>query len=178
MALRVSKKFKFKGITWKSGHVYRFKYNAWMVDPNPLIILLYKFSGTHPNTGRQWRFLQGINLNYVPRKIRRNFIKNWKEKLESSNDVYLTWTYVKSRYPAIVKSQAIRRYFYSPNYYITKVEEIPVENMEDVVIGSMAKDLSRKVKFSLTRKFKKTNKQPNQKKDFIGNILKKFRKGN
>lgn len=189
MTLKVTKKFKYKGVEWISGHAYRFKYNAWMTDPNPLVILLYKFSGTHPTTGRQWRFIQAINVNYIPRRIREDFIKSWYEKLESSDDVYLTWEYVKQRYPNVVKSDALRRYFYSPNYYLTKVEAIPLENMVDVVVGSLAKDLSRKMKFSVIKKFRQMNKQSSINKkaaersreikakntDIISNILKKIR---
>ena len=174
MALRISKKFKFKGIKWESGKIFKFKYRAWNVDPLPLVILLYKFSGTHPTTKRQWRFIQCINLNYVPRNIRRNFILSWKRKLQSSNNVYLTWEYIKQRYPQVANSEAIRRYFYSPNYYTSKIEEIPIEYWEDVVIGSLAKDLSRRVKFSLIKKYRNMNNKKKQTKS-ISKILKSMK---
>ena len=120
MALRVDRKFKFKKINWKSGHLYTFKYNAWQEDPEPLVILLYRFQGYHPKTGHEWRFIQAVNMNYVPRHIRKNFIINWKRTLERNNgNVFLTWEEVKAKYPGLVKSDCIGRYFYKQIYYIT-----------------------------------------------------------
>lgn len=155
MALRIDGKFKFKGIQWRSGHLYKFKYSNWYEDPEPMLILLYRFSGTHPNTKRQWRFIQGINMNYVPRHVRKNFAINWTTSLErNKGNVLLTWNEVKARFPGIEKSNAIRRYFYSPSYYIQNPEYIPIENMEDALVSSWHKDFSKKIKLSLTRKYR------------------------
>ena len=87
MAIRRNKKKKFKKITWQSGHIYTFKYQAWQNDPHPVIILMYALEGRHPNTGNQWRFFQGINFTYIPRSMRRAFIKNWLRIWDNS-----TWT--------------------------------------------------------------------------------------
>jgi len=71
MALKIDYTFRHAGITFKSGHFYSFRYNAWRNDPKPLIILLYRITGIHPSTGHQWRLIQAINLNYIPRSHRR-----------------------------------------------------------------------------------------------------------
>lgn len=174
MALKIEGKFKFKNITWYSGQLYRFKYSAYNEDPEPLVILLYRFKGYHPKTGRQWRFIQGLNMNYVPRHIRKNFAINWVETLKRNNgNVLLTWDEVKFKFPGIAKSDAIRRYFYSPNYYITKAEHIPIENMEEALMSSWHKDFSKKIKMALTRKRRAANKKRKQRTDDkgIGKIL-------
>lgn len=139
------------------------------------MILLYKFKGTHPKTKREWRFIQGINMNYVPRQIRKRFIINWKKSLLKNNgNVLLTWKKIKSSYPGLAKSSAIRRYFYSPNYYITKAVYIPIDDMEDALISSWHKDFSKKVKRAITRKFVKSNKKRKKrtKEDIITRSLK------
>lgn len=175
MALKIEGKFKFKNVIWKSGHLYKFRYSNWYSDPEPLAILLYRFKGYHPKTGRQWRFIQCINLNYVPRHIRRNFAINWINTLERNNgNVLLTWQEIKSKFPGIAKSDAIRRYFYSPNYYITKVQYIPIENMEEAIVSTWHRDFSKKIKMALTRKRKSAEKRRKQRTDDsgIGKILK------
>jgi hypothetical protein len=155
MALSISKRFKFKKIWWKSGHFYTFRYSNYYEDPKPVVVLLYKFSGTHPNTGRQWRFIQCINLNYIQRNVRKNFVLNWKEELIRRNgNVFLTWETIKRRFPNVANSNAIRRYFYSPSYYIQDPEYIELDNVEDAVISSWHKDFSKKLKKAAIRKIK------------------------
>lgn len=159
MALKISKRFKFQKIWWKSGHFYTFRYSNYYEDPEPVIVLLYKFSGTHPSTGRQWRFIQCINLNYVPRDIRKKFVLTWKDELIRRNgNVSLTWENIKTRFPGIANSNAIRRYFYSPSYYIQKPKYIELDNVEDVVISSWHKDFSKKLKRAAIRKVKSARK--------------------
>lgn len=166
MALKIDPKFKFKGVQWKSGHLYKFRYSNWYEDPEPMMILLYRFKGTHPKTKHEWRFIQGINMNYLPRHVRRNFAINWKQTLERNNgNVLLTWNEVKAKFPGIVKSDAIRRYFYKPAYYIQRPEYIPMDKMEEALISSWHKDFSKKMKMALTRKYRQATKKKNQRID-------------
>jgi hypothetical protein len=144
---------KFKGIILKSGHVYSFRYRAWSNDPNPLIILMYTLEGTNPSTGHQWRFIQGCNMTYLPRSMRRAFANEWVRVFERTNgNVRFTYEIMKRKYPYM--SHAIRRYFTKPNYYIQNIKEIPFEDMEKALISTWSKDFSKKIKISLAQKFR------------------------
>jgi len=174
MALKVEGNFKFKKVRWRSGHLYKFKYSAWETDPEPMVILLYRFKGYHPKTGREWRFIQALNMNYVPRHIRKNFVINWKRTLERNNgNVFLTWKEVKAKFPGLVKSDCIRRYFYSPSYYITNIQAIPVEEMETAIVSSWHKDFSKRLKLALNRKKRQAEKN-RKKRDIHTSILSKL----
>ena len=162
---------KIKNIKMKSGNAYSFRYVAWENDPNPTIIFLNAFSGNHPNTGRQWRFIQGLNLTYISRKYRKRFVKDWQRILGNTKDVKLTYKKVSIKYPYLINS--IRRYFYTPSYYITNLQEIPWDQMEKAIVSTWSRDFSKKVKTSLLNKFrrvlgrrkqfKKTGKFPRRK---------------
>jgi hypothetical protein len=157
MALKIQYKKKLHGVTFRSGHIYSFKYQAWQNDPKPTIIFMYAFAGTHPSTGRQWRFIQAINFTYVPRSMRKAFANEWINIFERSNgNVKFTWNKVKSKYPYL--KHAIRRYFYTPGYYISDLNHIPFENMEEVIVSTWSKDFSKKLKVSLFSKFSKALK--------------------
>jgi len=127
---------------------------AWQNDPKPTIIFMYAFSGTHPKTNRQWRFIQAINLTYISRVSRKAFANDWVQTLRRHNgNVRFTWQTVQRKYPYMEK--AVRRYFYSPNYYISKLKEIPYDdNFEKNIISTFSKDFSKKVKVSLVQKFR------------------------
>lgn len=169
MALKINGNFKFKGIRWRSGHLYKFKYSNWYEDPNPLVIVLYKITGIHKNSGHQWNLLQAINMNYVPRHIRRNFAINWVQSLERNNgNVLLTWDEVKAKFPGLAKSDAIRRYQLKPNYMIQNPEYVPIEKMEEALISSWHKDYSKKIKLALTRKYKSAQKKKKKRTDDKG----------
>lgn len=149
---------KFQGIQWKSGHVYKFKYSAWTQDPEPVIILMYAFSGTHPNTGHEWTFFQGLNFSYLSRPVRRQFAQVWLREWQRNNgNMEFTWNRVLQEFPQM--KDAVRRYFYSPNYYITNAMEIPLEDMEDVIVSTWSKDFSKKVKASVINKYKQAMKK-------------------
>lgn len=153
MALTRKREFAFRNLIWKSGNLYTFKYNAWQHDPQPVIIFMYAFSGTHPKTGRQWRFFQGINFTYIPRTARRRFAQEWARVYKRSNgNLRFTYLTVKRRYPYLVG--ATRRYFYSPAYYVTEAKHIPFEDMERVIVSTWSKDFSKKIKTSLLAKFR------------------------
>ena len=143
MAVKRVYKKKFKNVIVKSGFVYSFKYLAFSNDPNPVCIILYALEGIS-HTGHQFRFFQGINFTYIPRNIRKQFAKEWKEVMKKSNgNVKFTWEKVKRRYPQL--KVAIRRYFFKPSYYITKLVEIPLDDIEKVVISTWSKDFSKKI---------------------------------
>jgi hypothetical protein len=85
MGLRVYRKFNLGGMTWKSGHMYIFNYARFKHDSRPLILLLYKIRGRHPRSGNEWNLIQGLNLNYVSRSVRRQFVVDWKKYLIKNN---------------------------------------------------------------------------------------------
>jgi len=152
MAIRRIYNKRFKGINVRSGYIYKFKYQGWENDPEPLAIIMYALEGLHPNTGHQWRFFQAINFSYIPRSDRKRFAKEWVTLLEKTNNPRFTWEKVKSKYPYL--ENAVRRYFFRPNYYIKDLKEIPLEEIEKEIIGTYAKDFSKKVKSFLLSKFR------------------------
>ena len=154
MALKRVYKKRFKGVSMESGHIYSFRYQSWEHDPNPVVILMYAIDGIHPNTGHQHRYFQCVNFTYIPRTIRRQFAQDWKRVFERSNgNVQFTWELVKRRYPYL--KNAVRRYFFKPNYYINKLYEVPYDDMEQVIVSTWSKDFSKKVKVSLLGKFRR-----------------------
>jgi len=175
MALKIDGKFKSHGVHWKSGHFYKFRYTNYFEDPEPLVVLLYRITGIHKNSGHQWNLIQCINMNYINRAIRKNFVINWKMTLERNNgNVLLTWNEVKAKFPGIVKSDAIRRYQMKPRYMIKNIEYIPIDKIEETVISSWSKDFSKKLKLSLTRKYRSAQKKRKKrtKQDHVQNVLK------
>lgn len=138
----------------RSGHIYTFKYQAWEHDPRPVIILMYALEGTHENTGHQWRFFQGINFTYIPRSIRKQFVRDWKRTWDrTGGNVRFTWEMVQRRYPYL--RGAVRRYFFRPSYYITDLMEVPYEDLDRLVVSTWSKDFSKKLKMSLLAKFRR-----------------------
>lgn len=154
MALNIQYTFKQSGITMRSGHFYQFRYQAWANDPKPMIILFYKIQGINPNTGHQWRLIQGVNLNYIPRSHRRLFVNQWQHAYEVSNgNIKFTYEDMKRRYPWL--RYGVRRYMTKPTYYIQNAIEIPFEDAEEAVLSTYDKDFSRKVKQELTNKYRR-----------------------
>lgn len=157
MALRIQYTKKFQRIIWKSGHIYKFRYTAWANDPEPVILLMYAYSGRHPNTGHEWHFFQGINFTYIPRAQRRDFAKRWMIAWEQTNGNFqLTWGRILAEFPYL--KNAVRRYFYNPSYYIQHPMEIPMEDMESVIVSTWSKDFSKKLRTSLVQKMRKARK--------------------
>jgi len=152
MGLKIRYQKRSHGVTWKSGYVYNFKYTAYENDPSPITIFLNEISGIHQNTGHQHRYIQCINLTYVPRKDRKRFIKTWKDQLQKTKSVKLTWNKVKSNFPYI--QLGIRRYMTKPAYYIRNAREIPIEDWEKEVVGSLIKDFSKTIKRKLASRLK------------------------
>ena len=151
--LKHSTNFQYKGLRLKSGHVYKFRYKFWQNDPEPLVVLLYKISGTHPKTEKRWNLIQAINFNYVPRPVRKNFATDWKQAFDKrKGNIILTWRDVKRKYPEVVNSDALRRYVLNPSYAITNLKIIPMDRMEEVLISTWAKDFSTKVRKAIAKK--------------------------
>src|SRR5574343_344991 len=144
MPLRLIYNKKLHGVTLKSGNFYKFSYQAFENDPTPTIIFLYAIEGINPSTNHQWRLIQAINLSYIPRNIRKQFVELWMVELNKRKNVKFTWEMVKAQYPMI--QLGIRRYFLKPTYYITNLKEIPREKIMDNVVGSFIKDFSRQAK--------------------------------
>jgi len=145
---------RFEGLEWRSGNFYRFKYKAAENDRKPHIIFMYAFSGTHPNTGRQWRFFQAINFTYIPRQIRRRFMKTYLELKAKQPNMNFVWDDVKRKYPWL--KIATRRYFYTPGTYIINPQEIPLDQAEDIIISTWAKDFSKQTIIKLRSKIRKS----------------------
>jgi len=157
MAIRRVLKKRFGGVVVKSGYIYSFRYQAWEHDPFPLVIMLYALEGTHPNTGHQWRFFQAINFAYIPRAQRRRFAQEWVQTLrQSRGNLRFTWEKVQSRYPYL--QGAVRRYFFKPKYYIRNLKEVPLEDVEAVIVSTWNKDYSKRAMMALSAKYKKAAK--------------------
>lgn len=153
MAIRRVFKKKFRGVEVKTGHIYRFRYQAWENDPKPVVIMMYALDGIHPTSGHQWRIFQAINFTYIPRSVRKQFAQAWIREYTRSQNTKFTWEKVKRQYPYI--QNAVRRYFYKPTYYIYDLEEIPFDQWEKVIVSTWSKDFSKKVKSTLINKFRK-----------------------
>ena len=147
-------KVKVGTVWFKSGHIYTFKYKNFQFDPEPTVIVLYTIKGIHPNSGHYHHYIQAINFTYIPRGKRREFIYEWKKLLEFYHgDVYFTWDTVKRSYPYM--QIAIRRYLLDGNL-INNGKEIPVEDMDKVVVSTWARDYSKQALMALAFKYKKT----------------------
>lgn len=153
MALKIYKKIKHGKVTMREGMCYEFRYTSYENDPQPLIFFINAIKGIHPNTGHQWRLIQGININYVPRGDRKKFINIWEDSVRKGNDISFTWKRIESRFPYI--KFGIRRYMLKPTYYIRNVREIPIDDWEKEVVRAWHKDFSKSLKRIIASKFKK-----------------------
>lgn len=132
-------------VRFESGNVYRFNYKRFQNDPQPLVIFLNSFRGTHPNTGHPWLFIQAINLNYLPRKDRQMFIRDWENVHKRTNKrVKITWDIIKRWYPYL--QFAIRRYFHTPADMMTNIVKIDAVNYQKEVVRDFWKDYSMEVR--------------------------------
>lgn len=156
MAVRRNTNKDFKKLKWKSGHIYTFDYHAYHNDPKPTIILMYALEGTRTwRRGKkvfkhEYRFFQGINFSYIPRSMRRTFIKKWMRTYErTGGNIKFTYESMKRSYPWMIL--AIRRYFFKPSYYIKNPRKINFEDWQNVVTETMTKDFSKVSKESAKR---------------------------
>lgn len=165
MALRQHKEKRIKGLIWKSGNFYTFKYKGWENDPKPTIIFMYAYSGHHPTTNREWRFFQGVNFSYIPRNVRKRFMATYLEARSKNTDMKFVWDSVKTKYPWL--KIAVRRYFYSPSTFIVTPKEIPFEDAERLVVSTWQKDFSKKTITAIRSKFRFGKKKKTRKKKVL-----------
>ena len=149
-----------QGTVWfKSGHIYKMTYSNFQNDPEPTIIVLCAIKGTHPTSGNRHNYLQAINLTYIPRAVRKQFTNIWTVLLKRTNgNVTLTWEMVTRQYPYL--KLAVRRY-YLDRHFIAGQKEIPLEQIDQVVIGSWAKDYSKQAFIRMVSAHKKAAKALN-----------------
>lgn len=162
MTLRRVYKKQFKGVKLKSGYFYKFKYRPYENDPTPTIIFMHSIEGLHPNTGHQWRLFQTLNFTYIPRAMRKRFMKVWLKELDRPGNIKFTWQKVLGKYPYLKKG--IRRYQFKPAGYITNLEEIPIEEIEKEVVKTLSKDFSKKITVGLRGLLAKRRKAVEKKK--------------
>ncbi len=145
MSLKIYKEYTHNRVKLVTGHAYSFKYAAYANDPSPIVFLISTIRGIHPNTGHQWRLIQGINISYIPRADRKRFIEIWKREMTYTNArPEFSWEKIKRQFPYI--QHGIRRYMLKPNYYIRDLREVPTEMYEDIIIKSWSKDFSSAIK--------------------------------
>jgi hypothetical protein len=132
-----------QGMVWfKSGHIYNFRYSRYENDPEPTIICLCAVKGTHERTGHRHNYIQGINFTYIPRNQRRQFVKVWVQLMkDTKGHVLLSWQMIEKRWPYM--RIAIRRYILDKGFIQTH-KEIPIDDIEKVVVGTWHKDFSLK----------------------------------
>jgi hypothetical protein len=156
MAIQYNFQKRIHGISLNSGDIIKFAYTGYEEDPTPLCIFLYSTSGYHPRTRHEHHYLQGINLNYVSRHNRKQFVRDWIERHNKTQNTRLTYNYMKSLYPYM--DSITRRYFWKPSYYLRKLEKISLDKIESEVVGSLYKDYSQALRrqyFSGIRKLQR-----------------------
>lgn len=154
MALKMSFKHKHGKVTMLSGNFYKFKYQGFQHDPEPHIIFINKIEGIHPTTGHEHRYIQAINLSYIPRQDRKKFVDDWILNYSKSKNIKFTWQLIKKKYPYI--QFGIRRYFWKPPYYMSKMEHLDtIDKINKAIVGNWAKDFSKKLKMKLAQFFKR-----------------------
>jgi len=145
-----------QGTVWfKSGHIYNFRYTNYENDPEPTVICLCAVKGVHEKTGHRHNYIQAINFTYIPRRQRKQFVRVWTQLMkDTKGHVLLSWQMVEKRWPFM--KIAIRRYILDKGYIQTQ-KEIPLEDIEKVVVGTWHKDFSLKAArkyMNVLRKFR------------------------
>lgn len=152
--LKVSYTYKHGGVTMKTGEFYTFKYTGFENDPAPHIIFINKVEGIHPKTKHEHRYIQAINVNYLPREERKRFVDDWLKIFKKTKNVKFTWDMVKNKYPYL--KVGIRRYFWKPPYYISKLEYLDTEKkIYSIIVGNWAKDFGKAIRSKLAKFFKR-----------------------
>jgi hypothetical protein len=75
------------------------------------------------------------------------------KELDKGGKKKFTWRKIVAKYPYL--KPAIRRYFYSPPYYIKNLQTIPLDEAEKIVVSTMPRDFSKKIKTAILSKFRK-----------------------
>lgn len=143
-------------VWFRSGHIFSFRYKNFEHDPTPTILCLYALKGRNPRTNHMWNLVQGINLNYIPRHYRKQFLQTWMPLLEKNHgNIQLTWGQILRRFPYL--AVACRRYLLDRRVFLD-LKEIPLEDIEAIVVSTWAKDYSKQVQRALLVKYRKANK--------------------
>lgn len=168
MAIRRIFNISYKGITLQSGNLYDFqKYLRFENDPSPTVIFLYVNRGMHPNTGHYHNYFTCVNLAYIPKKLRRSFIRRhinrfWNPRTqEAKRGMRVDYEDIESYLKV-----ALRRYLIN---YVVNPKDIPFSALDAVLIDLKRKDYwakatydraKRLVQRPLYRVTKKKKKRP------------------
>lgn len=135
-----------------SGSFYSFKYKFYENDPAPCIAFINYVHGMHPNTKHMHNYIQGINLHYLPKRIRENFVKDWlkiQEQFGTKDE--LTWDVILRRYKKL--APAIRRYKVNSLRNIIDLKLIKKTDIIEYLKNTYVKD------FSMLKFVEKMNKK-------------------
>jgi hypothetical protein len=103
--------------------------------------MLYGVKGQHPKTGHIHNYLLAINLSYINRNNRRQFVKQWVNTLiRTKGNIPLTYKGIVEQFPFM--AAAVRKYLLSRSD-LFEIREIPLEMIGEVVVGTMYKDFSK-----------------------------------
>lgn len=139
--LKIHFNWTHNNITFRNGFCYKFKYLNYEHDPYPHIFFLYAIRGTNPSSGNKWDLIQAINLNYLPRAVRKKFVADWGDTLKrSKGDFKMMWKTLMLKYPYM--KIATRRYLLTPKNYINNIEYIAPEQMDKEIVRNMVRDYS------------------------------------
>lgn len=141
MAIRRIYTVKYRGIIFEGGHFYTFKYLRWENDPEPLALFMYALRGVHPKTGHYWNLLQMFNLAYVPKKLRKNLVKEYVN-MNINIRTYKPKTRLRigpGYFPSFL-DVAYRRYLLKPPGLIQNPREISFEIIDAELAGIAKKD--------------------------------------
>ena len=81
-------------------------------------------------------------------------MKTYLEEKEKQPNMDFVWDHVKRKYPWL--KIATRRYFYTPGSYIINPEEIPLDQAENIIVSTWAKDFSKQTIIKLRSKIRKS----------------------
>lgn len=150
--IKVNYRKKFKKVWLLSGNWYSFFYKGASVDRIPFILLMGWYSGIS-NRQTEYRFIQGINCNYLSPRVRNQFYKTFFYYYQQTANIKLTWRKLINRYPWIKQKGIIRRYFYKPTTYIQQLKHIDFESPEMDIM------LNAKMRHSVKSQILKTKRQ-------------------
>ena len=124
---------------FEGGHFYHFSYRKYENDPEPLFLFYYALRGIHPSTGHYWNFLQGVNLSYVPLKIRRSLVREYvTQNMNWRTYQPKTRIRISPKYFPSYLDIAIRRYLLNPPNLIVNPREISYEII-DAYLANIAR---------------------------------------
>jgi len=167
MAIRRIYEITYRGTKLRGGHFYTFDYDRYENDPSPMILLMYEVKGIHPRTKHYHSYLQGWNLSYIPKKLRRAAVEQFMRMAARKRPevAFSGWKYDAHRkhirigwkwFPAYMEL-AIRRYLTAPPGHIKGLKEIPFEYIETALMDIEHKDYFRKAAAQRARRLLQRN---------------------